>query len=223
MNKLKRCIPVLCLGLALGVPALAVSQPAVAAVAQPDKTSIALMNRFFNSVKTLEADFQQEVENDKGRITKRASGEIALSRPGRFRWVYADPEPQEIIGDGEKLWVYDKDLAQVSVRPLNSALGNTPAALIAGRNVVAQHYQVRSLGRRGDLYWVELIPKSENYGFRRVLMGLADDAGLLHSLELYDNFGQTTRLRFSNMQVNKPVSGQQFSFAPPAGVDVLQQ
>lgn len=225
MNRLQLLFSAVLLGGTLGFSTLASaeapSQPGNGV--QASQQGEALMKRFFTQVKTLQADFRQTVENDQGRVVRQAAGQVEISRPGKFRWVYGSPEPQEIVADGEKLWVYDKDLEQVTIRPLSSALGNTPAALIAGRNVLPQNYRIRELGQRDGLYWVELLPKQAEHGFRRIAMGLANDAMLLHSLELSDDFGQTTRLSFYNARVNKPISASQFAFVPPPGVDVLKQ
>lgn len=225
MNRLQSLFSAMLMGSALGFSALASGQ----ALAQPSRgvevsqQGEVLMKRFFTQVKTMQADFRQEVVNDKGRIIQRAEGQVAIARPGKFRWVYASPEPQEIVADGEKLWVYDKDLAQVTIRPLASALGNTPAALIAGKNVLPSDFRIRDLGQRNGLSWVELLPRQSEHGFQRIVMGLANDAMLLHSLVLRDDFGQTTRLSFYNGRVNKPVSTNQFAFVTPAGVDILRQ
>lgn len=225
MNRLQSLFSAVLMGSALGFSAVASaqtpSQPGKGV--QTNQQGEVLLKRFFSQVKTLQAEFRQEVENDKGRIIQRAEGQVAIARPGKFRWIYASPEPQEIVADGEKLWVYDKDLAQVTIRPLASALGNTPAALIAGQNMLPRDYRIRELGQRNGLSWVELLPRQSEHGFQRIVMGLANDAMLLHSLELRDDFGQTTRLSFYNAKVNKPVSTSQFAFVTPQGVDVLRQ
>ena len=225
MNRLQSLFSVALLGCALGLSTLASAQEPVqpASDTQASQQGEVLMKRFFTQVKTLQANFRQTVENDKGRIVQRAQGQVAIARPGKFRWVYDNPEPQEIVANGKKLWVYDKDLSQVTIRPLATALGNTPAALIAGRNVLPQDFRIRDLGQRNGLYWVELLPRQSEHGFQRIVMGLANDAMLLHSLELRDDFGQTTRLDFYDGRVNKPVDPAQFTFVPPEGVDVLGQ
>ena len=225
MNRLQSLFSAVLMGSAIGfsVPVSAQTPSQSGKAVQASQQGEVLMKRFFTQVKTLQADFRQEVANEKGRIIQRAEGQVAIARPGKFRWVYASPEPQEIVADGEQLWVYDKDLAQVTIRPLAASLGNTPAALIAGKNALPSDFRIRDLGQRNGLYWVELLPRQAEHGFRRIVMGLANDAMLLHSLELRDDFGQTTRLNFYNGQVNKPVSTSQFAFVTPKGVDVLRQ
>ena len=140
-------------------------------------------------------------------------------RPGRFRWVYAKPVDQLIVGDGERVWIYDRDLSQVTVRKLSRALGSTPAALLAGDADIERAFALSDAGMRDGLEWLEARPKEAEAGFERVRMGF--DAGGLQAMELVDHFGNTTRLRFSNLQRNPKIDPAEFRFEPPPGADVL--
>lgn len=199
---------------------LAISSNAFAA--DPAQKSIELMQRFFDTVKTLQADFQQTVETKKG--PRQASGRLLLSRPGQFRWIYDQPDPQEIVSDGKTLWLYDKGLEQVTERALSGAIDSTPAALLAGNNVLATQFTIKALPAQDGLYPVELTPKTaDNQGFEKLRMIFTDKRALLQAMELTDSLGQTVRLRFSGVRVNQKISAEQFRFVAPAGVDVVKQ
>lgn len=191
------------------------------AAGTPEK-GVVLMQRFFDTVQTLQADFEQTLDTPKGQ--KQASGRLWLSRPGQFRWVYEQPDPQEIVSDGKTLWIYDNGLDQVIERNLNGVLDNTPAALLAGNNALTTQFKVTALPTQDGVYGVELTPKGQdNQGFEKVRMRFTDKAGLLQAMELVDGLGQTVRLRFTRLQVNAKLNAAQFRFVAPPGVDVLKQ
>lgn len=106
-----------------------------AMVAQAD-TGTERLNKFMKKAKTVEATFTQEVVSEQGKITQTAIGKFYLKRPGKFRWEYQSPNPQLIVGDGKKLWVYDKELEQVTVKPMKQALGSSPASILDRKSVV---------------------------------------------------------------------------------------
>jgi outer membrane lipoprotein carrier protein len=165
------------------------------------------------------ADFEQKVYGRDGKLTQESHGSFAFQRPGRFRWTYAKPVDQLIVGDGERVWIYDRDLNQVTVRKLSRALGSTPAALLAGASEVEHAFQLRDAGPRDGLEWLEARPKESEAGFEVVRMGFSPSS--LQAMELVDHFGHTTRLRFSNLQRNPKVDPSEFRFEPPKGADVL--
>ncbi len=116
---------------------------------------------------------------------------MQFSRPGKFRWEYDKPYEQTIVGDGTRLWIYDKDLNQVTVRKLDRALGASPAALLAGSNEIEKSYALKAAGNEGGLDWLEAVPKTQDTAFERIRLGFGK-AGL-EAMELRDQFGQTTR------------------------------
>lgn len=181
---------------------------------------VAELKRFVSETQSLKADFQQEVSG-RDQKSEQARGTLQLSRPGKFRWIYQKPYEQWIIGDGKRLWVYDRELAQVTSRQLDEALGSSPAALLAGKNEIERDYQLRNLGKADGLEWLEAVPKTAESGFRHFRMGFR--TGNLISMVLTDNFGQTTRLSFSNIKKNPAIEAGEFLFTPPKGVDVIQQ
>ncbi len=182
----------------------------------------ALLEKFFRSSKTVTADFQQEVFNHGGVVEQRASGQLWIARPGRFRWNYAGKNGQMIVSDGRQVWLYEPALQQVTVQPLGKVLGSTPAALIAGRDVLPTDFQISSLPAKSGLQWVLLKPKKgQNQGFTSIRMGF-DNAGQLREMLMEDAFQQETVLHFEHVRVNVPISDKIFHFTPPAGVDVLK-
>jgi outer membrane lipoprotein carrier protein len=148
-----------------------------------------------------------------------AKGSFVFQRPGKFRWVYAKPVDQVIVGDGERVWIHDRDLNQVTVRRLSKALGSTPAALLAGGADVEKAFELSEAGARDGLEWLEAKPREREAGFERVRMGFGENG--VQAMELTDHFGQTTVLRFSNLARNPKVDPAEFRFTPPKGADVL--
>ena len=177
------------------------------------------LDSFVAGTKGLKAQFTQTVYDRNGRKTQEASGTLFLSRPGKFRWVYKKPYTQLIVGDGKKLWIYDEDLDQVTVRKLDQALGESPAALLAGNNDLEKLFSVTNAGDKDGLEWLEAMPKSKEGSFNKVRMGFRGDD--LAAMELQDSFGQTTLLRFSALERNPSMGGSLFRFSPPKGVDVI--
>jgi outer membrane lipoprotein carrier protein len=180
------------------------------------------LDRFQTYVRTTQAaraDFEQKVYDRTGKLAQESKGNFAFLRPGRFRWTYAKPNPQLIVGDGERVWIYDEDLKQVTVRRLAKALGSTPAALLAGAADIEKAFDLSDAGDRDGLAWVEAKPREKEAGFERVRLGLGVSG--VEAMELVDHFGQTTRLRFSSIQRNPKLDGSEFKFTPPKGVDVL--
>lgn len=179
----------------------------------------ARLQAFVASTKGLKANFTQTVLDRAGRKTQDASGNLFFSRPGKFRWVYQKPYAQLIVGDGKKVWIHDEDLDQVTVRKLDQALGDSPAALLAGDNNIEKLFSLKEGGSKDGVEWLEATPKSKEGSFEMVRMGFKGDD--LHAMELKDNFGQTTLLRFSNLQRNPPFGPSLFRFSPPKGTDVI--
>jgi outer membrane lipoprotein carrier protein len=174
---------------------------------------------FVRTTQSARADFEQKVHGRDGKVTQESRGSFVFQRPGRFRWTYAKPVDQLIVGDGERVWIYDRDLSQVTVRRLSRALGSTPAALLAGASEVEAAFDLADAGQRGGMEWLEAKPKERESGFERVRMGFG--AAGLQAMELVDHFGHTTVLRFSNLQRNPKVDPAEFRFEPPKGADVL--
>lgn len=168
---------------------------------------------------TMRAQFTQTVVDRNGKQVQNASGVMQFSRPGKFRWVYEKPYAQLIVGDGVKVWMYDADLNQVTVKKLDKALGSTPAALLAGNNEIEHNFDLIDGGRGEGLEWVEASPKTQDGSFEKIRLAFRD--GTLAVMELRDHFGQTTTIRFLQLELNPKLAAKSFVFAPPAGADVV--
>src|SRR5262245_54083615 len=174
---------------------------------------------FARTAQSARAGFEQRVTDRGGKPLQQAKGSFVFQRPGKFRWTYDKPVDQLIVGDGERVWIHDRDLNQVTVRKLSRALGSTPAALLAGSADVEKAFDLSEAGSRDGLEWLEAKPKEREAGFERVRMGFG--ANGIQAMELVDHFGQTTVLRFSKLVSNPKVDPAEFRFTPPKGADVL--
>ena len=178
------------------------------------------LNDFFKNVQSLRAGFQQVVTDPRGKTIQDARGTFLMQRPNKFRWNYQKPYEQIIVADGAKLWVYDKDLEQVTVKKLDEALGNTPALLLSGGRPLMENFHITELTDRKDgLQWTALTPKNEEANFKQVRLAFGKQS--LEVMELIDSFEQTTQLRFSSVQTNVKFAAHEFQFTSPKGVDVV--
>ena len=175
---------------------------------------------FNQSTKTATARFEQQVVDRSGKVVERASGTFAFARPGKFRWTYEKPHKQVLVADGAKLFIHDPDLNQVTVKRIDQAISSTPAALLAGRDDITRLFTLRDGGSAEGLSWVEATPKSPDTGFERVRLGLQGKT--LAAMELRDQLGGRTVLRFSDVKSNTGVPPETFSFTAPKGADVLE-
>jgi outer membrane lipoprotein carrier protein len=153
------------------------------------------------------------------KLGTTSSGTFMFARPGKFIWSYEKPYEQVLQADGDKLYVYDKDLNQVTVRTLGGALGASPAAILFGSNDLEKNFTLRDGGVKDGIDWLELTPKAKDTQFQRVGIGFRN--GNLEAMELHDVFGNVTLLTFSNIQKNPPLNADQFKFKVPKGADVI--
>jgi outer membrane lipoprotein carrier protein len=187
-------------------------------VQNSNATSLERFQSFLRTTQSARADFEQKVFDKNGKLVQESRGDFAFLRPGRFRWTYVKP-PQVIVGDGEKVWIHDTDLNQVTVRRVSRVLGATPAALLAGASDIDKAFELTEAGDKDGLEWLEAKPKEKESGFERIRLGMGT-AGI-QAMELVDHFGQTTVLRFSNLVRNPQIDAGTFRFTPPKGADVL--
>jgi outer membrane lipoprotein carrier protein len=176
------------------------------------------LKSFSKDTHSASAAFSQTVLDRNGKKIQEASGTMAFSRPGKFRWVYEKPYEQLIVGDGKKLWVFDKELNQVTVRELDDALGTTPAALLAG-DAIERSFELSEGRKEGDIEWLQANPRNKETSFESVRLGFRGPT--LAAMELKDHFGQTTVIRFSEVKDNPQLSADLFQFEPPQGADVI--
>lgn len=182
-----------------------------------EASGIDQLKAFLSGTKSGKATFRQVVTTQRG--TTETTGTFTFQRPGKFRWAYEKPYEQLIVGDGDKLWIYDRDLNQVIVRKLDAALGSSPAALLSGDNALERNYELADAGKADGAEWVEAKPKAADTGFERVRIGFRDS--LPRIMELKDMFGNVTRLEFGTFERNAPLDAGQFKFVPPKGADVV--
>ena len=199
-----------------GLAALLAASAALAEVGD----AVARIDAYLASVRTLSANFSQTVRSRDGDVVDRASGTLSLSRPDRFRWDYQKPYVQTIVADGQNLWLYDSDLEQVTVRPLEQGLGSTPAMLLSGSGKVGDAFASAGVQVQGDWTWCRLRPKQDDSDFEQVSLAL-DKRGELAAMELRDKLGQSTVIEFGAVRRNPPLDASLFKFRPPPGADVI--
>ena len=170
---------------------------------------------------TARAHFAQIVLDSNMKTLQQATGTMQFSRPDKFRWEYDKPYEQLIVGDGTRVWLYDKDLNQVTVRRFDRALGSSPAALLAGSSEIDKDYNVTGMSSRDGLDWLEAVPRTRDTAFERILLGFGKSG--LEAMELRDQFGQITVIRFSTIERNAKLAPELFRFTPPKGVDVISE
>ena len=165
------------------------------------------------------ADFYQQVIDSDDVIIQEASGFFALKKPGRFKWHYTSPLSQQIVADGRNLWMFDIDLAQVTVQPISDALGSTPIMLLTKNKPLIEDFEIREMSMAFGLNWIALVPRIKDTEFYRIEIGV--DGNDIREMKLYDHFEQTTIIRFSNIQYDTMPSDAAFEFVIPDGVDVV--
>lgn len=178
------------------------------------------LQSFFAEKGAMRADFVQTVQAAAFAQPEESRGTLLLQRPGKFHWDYQLPYAQQIVADGQHLWIYDVDLEQVIVKPMDDALGDTPALLLSGGDEVMKRFNVSPLADRDDgLLWVGLVPKQADTGFKEIRLGFGPQH--LLGMELMDGFDQVTRLFFSNVETGVRLPKDSFRFVVPEGVDVV--
>ena len=197
-----------------GLSGLAVPPTAIAA------ESIDQLKAFSRTTQSARGEFTQQLVKQSRQASPPAKGEFAFARPGRFRWDIRAPYQQLIVTDGKKLYFYDKDLKQVTVRQAGDVISATPAAVLFGGADLDSAFALKDEGERDGLQWVEAIPKVGDSGFDRIRVGMRD--GLPAEMEVNDAFGQVNRFTFTRISRNAPVTDSDFNFTPPPGVDVIE-
>lgn len=177
------------------------------------------LNVFVQSVVTFKANFEQTVIDPQGKVADTAKGQFLLERPGKFRWNYIEPYPQQIVADGQRIWFYDADLEQVTVQLQQEVLADTPATLLSGEDLPEDKYVLSDIPSDDGMAWVKLVPKEVESNFQTVT--LAFDKNGLAQMVMQDSFGQRTRLVFHQVEENVELEKDDFVFIPPAGIDVV--
>jgi len=173
---------------------------------------------FVASTKAAKGEFTQKVVAQ-GSKDKLSSGSFVFARPGKFIWSYTKPYDQVLQADGEQLFIYDKDLNQVTTRKLGDALGSSPAAILFGSNDLEKNFALSEAGTRDGLEWLKATPKAKDSSFEQILIGLKN--GTPEAMELKDSFGQTSILSFKKFEKNPALNATSFKFVMPKGADVI--
>lgn len=188
--------------------------------AYAESSAFQKLEGFIARAKNLQAEFTQTSLDENGRIMQTSHGVFYLQQPGKFRWNYQQPYAQQIVSKDGKVWFYDADLEQVIIKKIDQSIGDTPALLLSGSVNLTEKYIITSQGLKEGLEWLKLIPKSEQSSFKHILVGLKND--VLYGLELSDNFGQLTRIIFSDVKVPNKLEPGIFEFVAPEGTDVFE-
>ena len=178
-----------------------------------------LVAAFVNDIATLQGRFEQSLLDADGNVLERTSGTLQIQRPGQFRWAYTEPYEQQLVADGLNIWSYDVDLAQVTVKPQQEALANTPALLLGGSEDALQQFNNDGSYLEAGTTWVKLSPKNTDSGFLRVELGFKRDS--LYRMVFFDNLQQTTLVALHDVTVNMPFEPGEFVFSVPDDVDVV--
>lgn len=178
-------------------------------------SDISSLERYYTDVTSLSGRFVQEARDEDGRLIERSEGTLAIQRPNRFHWVYEEPYEQEIIADGRNLWVYDVDLEQVTVRPLEEVLGTGPALMLSGRlDDLQSQFEI---GTEGE--WITLTPRDTTWEVTSVRLRMMD--GIPQTVLVQDGLGQENILQLNDLERNPDLDPAAFDFTPPPGIDVI--
>lgn len=185
--------------------------------AAPD--TLDTVRAFFANIDSLQADFHQQVIDSNGQQTQESRGKVWILRPGRFRWNYLTPYRQQIVADGERLWSYDEDLAQVTVQAMDTVLGATPAMLLSGGEPIDKVFELEAQPAAGNTLHALLTPRADDSNITEIHVYFNKD--ILARIEAIDSFGNHTVFGFSNLVRNAGLDAQRFRFVPPEGTDII--
>ncbi len=179
------------------------------------------LQNFLSDFKSLEASFVQKLINENGEELERTEGVLYLQQPGKFHWSYKVPYNQEIISNGDLLWIYDEDLEQLTIRKIGDAIDQTPAGIILGNNNIDEHFVQVNMGTIEGFEWIELTPKNLEAQYKNIRIGF--HGSKLGMMIIVDNLGQTTRIDFLDVKKNIALISSIFEFEAPEGVDVIDE
>lgn len=194
---------------------------ALAAAAPARAGAVDALREFLSQTKTARGEFTQQVTRGNTQAAPASSGTFVFARPGKFRWIYQKPYEQVLVADGEKLYLYDKDLNQVTVKTLSAALPASPASILFGASDFEREFAVKDDGVRDGLAWLTATPRAKESAYERIDIGFRDATPA--AMTIRDSFGQTSKLEFRSFERNPRVEPEQFRFTTPAGADVLQE
>lgn len=177
------------------------------------------LEKFLDNTKSMSARFQQKLVDQYGYLLQQSAGSLSMQRPGKFRWDYILPYPQNIISNGKKIWMYDSELEQVNVRPYEQVLASSPVNLLDKNQKLDIEFIVKAMPVSEDQEWVKLIPKNTESDFREMQVGLLN--GKIKTMRFIDNFNQQTEIGFEQLEVNPVFKADYFEFDAPQGTDII--
>lgn len=183
------------------------------------ETGTELLERFLKKTTTMQAGFKQQLHDNHGFLLQESAGQFSLQRPGKFLWDYVQPYEQKIISNGIKIWIYDSELEQVSIKKYDQVLTGAPVLLLDKQQSLYEDFTVSDLGKKAGLFWVSLKPKTAENDFKQIKIAMAGEN--LDTMKLIDNFDQTTTLVFTNLKTNLRLAKGLFEFVPPSGTDIV--
>ncbi len=181
------------------------------------------LNHLLANVDSIQANFNQRIVDKNANVVQRSEGYLLLQRPGKFRWQVTKPNSQLVVSNSIRLWVYDPDLDQVTVRLLRKEIGDTPALLLSNTHAaIAERFKVEAVSEAKDIIqWFLLTPKNEDNQMLFIKLGFLNNK--IRGMVLADHLGHTTIIDFSNVVTNTHFSQARFNFIPPRGVDVIDE
>jgi outer membrane lipoprotein carrier protein len=188
-----------------------------------DETPILMLNQLLGQTSTMRADFTQTITDKTNKPIQKAVGKMALERPGKLRWEVLKPIAQLVVANGERLWIYDPDLEQVTIRFISKEMGETPALLLSNtENTLAKNFMVRQ-GKdiKTGMLWFVLTPKSKNSMLAAIKLGFNENK--IQAMFLEDHLGHTTLIEFNHVTVNQTLASSLFKFKLPENVDVIDE
>ena len=193
----------------------------LSAQAAEDDQSVKRLTELLGQAQTLSGRFSQLTLDGSGTQLQEASGEMALKRPGQFRWHTDAPMEQLLVSNGEKVWLYDPDLEQVTIQKLDQRLTHTPALLLSGDvSTISENFEV-SHKEAGDVVDFTLKPKAKDTLFDNLRLSFR--GGVINDMQLIDSVGQRTNILFMGVKMNQPLKADLFTFEIPEGADVISE
>ncbi|MDH1105820.1 outer membrane lipoprotein chaperone LolA [Pseudomonas otitidis] len=186
-----------------------------------DQVAISHLTEMLNKAQTITGRFSQLTLDGSGTQLQETSGELALKRPGLFRWHTDEPMEQLLVSNGEKVWLYDPDLQQVTIQTLDQRLTHTPALLLSGDvSKISENFEITHK-EGGDVVDFILKPKAKDTLFDTLRLSFR--SGVINDMQLIDSVGQRTNILFLGVKMNQKLDAAQFDFKIPEGADVIQE
>ena len=183
------------------------------------ETARQMLETFLQNTTTMQSRFEQRLFDYKNILLQESSGDFKLKRPGRFLWDYKTPYAQQIVSNGKKIWIYDSELEQVTVKNYKQLLAGVPVILFDQKSDLDIDFKVEDLGLKNKLYWVKLVPLKKEGDYQEIQVAMADNK--IQRMVFVDGFDQTTAISFKYIEINSPLSDELFDFRPPQGTDVV--